>query len=338
MNSMDPESKMEEVKDICSDPDREVCPDLKVCPIQDIGSDPVPEVCPDVEICSDPEVSSEREVGMDICGDHDRMLANSVYNRSEDCSKDLVSEEANLFDGDQSNELSVKVEPTEVKPDVTEESTNQSSVSSVPDKADQFSLSTNNLSLIRGQQLLNGISNDEFSLNKLKVEIDDKEAKESESEKSSNSRLTNGHHDKSSSSSSSHSKKSHRTDEKSTHSSSSHRDRDRHRPRRANIGIQCRRDKNLEKTVGFSSNNAESSIPEAKNEAEFVCSPRYAGFSMANPCYNLGSKYRFGNLMRVETYPNGGGKVLHLWQDEFNHFSEQDQDELAKDFIKVNIC
>jgi hypothetical protein len=59
---------------------------------------------------------------------------------------------------------------------------------------------------------------------------------------------------------------------------------------------------------------------------------------MANPCYNLGSKYRFGNLMRVETYPNGGGKVLHLWQDEFNHFSEQDQDELAKDFIKVNIC
>ena len=40
--------------------------------------------------------------------------------------------------------------------------------------------------------------------------------------------------------------------------------------------------------------------------------------------------------MRVETYPNGGAKTLHLWQDEFAHFSEKDLDELARDYVKVN--
>ena len=67
----------------------------------------------------------------------------------------------------------------------------------------------------------------------------------------------------------------------------------------------------------------------------FANNPRYAGYSMANPCYNLASKYKSGHLMRVEIYPNGGGKVLHLWQDEFDHFSEPEADELARDFVKV---
>jgi hypothetical protein len=56
---------------------------------------------------------------------------------------------------------------------------------------------------------------------------------------------------------------------------------------------------------------------------------------MANPCYNLCGKYKFGSLMRVEIYPNGGGKVLHLWQDEFNHLNEKEAEELAREFIKV---
>jgi hypothetical protein len=56
---------------------------------------------------------------------------------------------------------------------------------------------------------------------------------------------------------------------------------------------------------------------------------------MANPCVDLGSKYKFGHLMRVETYPNGGGKVLHLWQDEIAHLPEPEMEELAREFVKV---
>ncbi len=39
--------------------------------------------------------------------------------------------------------------------------------------------------------------------------------------------------------------------------------------------------------------------------------------------------------MRVETYPNGGGKVLHMWQDEIKHLEEEKLEEVAKEFIEV---
>ena len=54
---------------------------------------------------------------------------------------------------------------------------------------------------------------------------------------------------------------------------------------------------------------------------------KYAGFSLANPCPSLeGSvKYKYGHLMRIETYPNGGGEVLHMWHDEIRHMSDAEQ-------------
>lgn len=63
---------------------------------------------------------------------------------------------------------------------------------------------------------------------------------------------------------------------------------------------------------------------------------KYAGFSLANPCPSLeGSvKYKYGSFMRVETYPNGGGKVLHMWQDEINTLEESEIEALAKEFIE----
>ena len=38
--------------------------------------------------------------------------------------------------------------------------------------------------------------------------------------------------------------------------------------------------------------------------------------------------------MRVETYPNGGGKVLHMWQDEINSLAESEAEALAQEFIE----
>ena len=33
--------------------------------------------------------------------------------------------------------------------------------------------------------------------------------------------------------------------------------------------------------------------------------------------------------MRIETYPNGGGEVLHMWYDEIKDMNEADQVELV---------
>ena len=46
-------------------------------------------------------------------------------------------------------------------------------------------------------------------------------------------------------------------------------------------------------------------------------------------------KYKYGHLMRVEVYPNGGGEVLHMWHDEIKHMSEAEQEDVAKEFIEV---
>ena len=113
---------------------------------------------------------------------------------------------------------------------------------------------------------------------------------------------------------------------------------------RSSIGVQCRRDKNLDKYVGFP--------PQGSTSMKF------SGYSMGNPCPSLAQlgcnrslsggrgKYKFAHLMRVETYPNGGGKVLHMWQDEIDALARQISDEkarnvalerIAEEFLQVTI-
>ena len=38
--------------------------------------------------------------------------------------------------------------------------------------------------------------------------------------------------------------------------------------------------------------------------------------------------------MRIETYPNGGGEVLHMWYDEIKDMNEADQEKVASEFIE----
>lgn len=104
-----------------------------------------------------------------------------------------------------------------------------------------------------------------------------------------------------------------------------HRQHHRERSRRVNIGVQCRRDKNLEKTVGFDS----PPIVRTKTSASY-------GLCMGNAMESLARKYKYGYLMKVEISANGLGKVLHMWQNEIDEMSlrETELEELAKDFIK----
>ena len=58
---------------------------------------------------------------------------------------------------------------------------------------------------------------------------------------------------------------------------------------------------------------------------------------MANPMNNLSGKYKYGHLFHVERYPNGGGLVLHMWQDDLKEMDEKEVEEVAKEFLKVNL-
>lgn len=139
--------------------------------------------------------------------------------------------------------------------------------------------------------------------------------------------------------------KSSRHDKHDRHHRDGKRDKDGDRYRsnkvkRASIGIQCRRDKTKEKCVGFESGNPKSAPVDFSKSSEHATDPHvntcFAGYSMANPCYHLGNKYKYGHLMRVEVHPNGGAKVLHLWNDEISSFGEKEVDNIAKDFVKAS--
>ena len=121
-----------------------------------------------------------------------------------------------------------------------------------------------------------------------------------------------------------HHSSSHRDKDRSHHRSerSHHRSSDHHRRKRYNVGVQCK--------VGdkYKTSSSGSSSAACKS----------AGYSLANPCPSLeGSvKYKYGRFMRVETYPNGEGKVLHLWHDEISGLNEKEIEEVAKEFIEVS--
>jgi hypothetical protein len=136
---------------------------------------------------------------------------------------------------------------------------------------------------------------------------------------------------------------SHHASSNTSSSSGKNRHHSHHRRRMANIGVQCRRDKTISKHVGFGVSDGDVAAAAAT-----ASSQKYAGFSMANPCPPLSNstKYKFGSLMRVETYPNGGGKTLHMWQHEISAASdalsngctetkENIETEIAKEFLKV---
>lgn len=51
------------------------------------------------------------------------------------------------------------------------------------------------------------------------------------------------------------------------------------------------------------------------------------------PAHDL-SHLKYGKFMRSEVHPNGGGKILRLFQDEISILSPQEKSELASEFLK----
>nr|XP_049705735.1 lysine-specific demethylase 9 [Helicoverpa armigera] len=95
----------------------------------------------------------------------------------------------------------------------------------------------------------------------------------------------------------------------SSSSSSCHHCRRRARVKRCSIGVQCRRDR------------AGAPLPSDS-----------WGPLAENPTVK---ELKYHRLMRVETHPNGGARVLYLQQRDVDMLSATQQEALAKEFLKL---
>ncbi|XP_014245007.1 round spermatid basic protein 1-like protein isoform X2 [Cimex lectularius] len=133
----------------------------------------------------------------------------------------------------------------------------------------------------------------------------------------------------SSKSSKSHSTSDHKDSErsKSKHSRDKHSERKytcskcyyRQRLKKASIGVQCRRDKSLGKYI-----TSDSLFKLMNHISKEV--------TLFQPMLD---SLKYGRLIRIETHPNGGASVVHLYQEELNSLSSSEIKELAKEFFKV---
>lgn len=127
--------------------------------------------------------------------------------------------------------------------------------------------------------------------------------------------------DKHKSSSSSH----HKSSSSSHRSSSSRKDCSRcykrSKIKRANIGIQCRRDKASNVGGVDASSTTTSRIPVVNRDTN---------------CIRTGlENLKYGKFFRIEVHPNGGASFVHLYQHEINALSPSEMDELVEEFFKV---
>lgn len=93
--------------------------------------------------------------------------------------------------------------------------------------------------------------------------------------------------------------------------------------KRANIGIQCKRDK-VEYPLSGS-----SVVPVEP------CT-RVATVNRDMNCHRKGMEHlKYGKFMRIEVHPNGGASVVHMYQDEISVLSETEMEELVNEFFEV---
>ncbi|KAK3909469.1 Lysine-specific demethylase RSBN1L [Frankliniella fusca] len=138
----------------------------------------------------------------------------------------------------------------------------------------------------------------------------------------------------SSSGSSSH-KSSRRDSDRKDHRSSSHhcsRCYKRSKIKRASIGVQCRRDKSIGKLPQPAPPPPPSTMnwhpAQRPSSISSISKPEY----FSHPPSDL---YRYSRYMHIETHPNGGASVVHMYQEDLNHLTAEQMNELSDEFFKV---
>ena len=143
-----------------------------------------------------------------------------------------------------------------------------------------------------------------------------------------------------------------RKEKSDKHSSKHHRDRKSSRkPTVASVGVQCEEIVDQIRTVPVIADSeavevsidppVTNPVPDEDEKPLLTFSssdtpPRkLCGYSLANPLRSLQGQrgYKWGHLMYLEVYPNGGGKILHSWQEDLDRLSDEENRAFADEFI-----
>ena len=101
--------------------------------------------------------------------------------------------------------------------------------------------------------------------------------------------------------------------------------------KRANIGVQCRRDKTIDKYVKRGSPDSTICMgPKIDYQIKHFSLPRPL------PYLQPGLEHlKYGRFIRIETYANGGATLVHMYQDEIECLNKDQMEELADEYFKV---
>uniref|UniRef100_A0A8D8Y6D6 Round spermatid basic protein 1-like protein n=1 Tax=Cacopsylla melanoneura TaxID=428564 RepID=A0A8D8Y6D6_9HEMI len=114
-----------------------------------------------------------------------------------------------------------------------------------------------------------------------------------------------------------------------SHSSSSHH---RSRPPPTPYCATC-----IKEQLNIAGMTIQCHRPGCSHTVGVECSGYKSEQSLATaPCAHSGVEYlKYGHLMRCEIYPNGGATVIHMEQEQIDHLSKREMDELVDEYFKV---
>ncbi|KAL6430499.1 hypothetical protein ACFW04_007832 [Cataglyphis niger] len=99
--------------------------------------------------------------------------------------------------------------------------------------------------------------------------------------------------------------------------------------KRASIGVQCKRDRHvLCKPLSFSKSTNENLRLNLQTKNYKMLNNPVVKSELLE-----GLKYK--KFIHIETYPNGGATVVHMYQDEIESLSREQMEELAQEYFKV---
>lgn len=102
--------------------------------------------------------------------------------------------------------------------------------------------------------------------------------------------------------------------------------------KRCSIGVQCRRERAPPLWGPRAHSLQLKELKYHRCEQRRELTPVTSGSTVHSIDANC---YIFFRLMRVETHPNGGASVVYLYQHDVDMLSAIQQEELAKEFLKV---
>ncbi|KAF3429576.1 hypothetical protein E2986_05451 [Frieseomelitta varia] len=104
--------------------------------------------------------------------------------------------------------------------------------------------------------------------------------------------------------------------------------------KRASIGVQCKRDRSI---VPLNSKPMSHPFPKSTNE-NLRLNLQTKNYKMLHNTpvkSELLDGLKYKKFIHIETYPNGGATVVHMYQDEIDTLSYEQVEELAQEYFKV---